>query len=138
MLANILLATAPPTGTYWTGPFFAAAFGPFGPDMAFTASQLVFSNTVKRSEQGIAGSLVGTILQYGIAMGIGLAGTVEVHTNGGGSRPLDGLRGAAWLGAGMAALGVIVVLVFVRVPKDNRVGYDDENESGSLEKVQEA
>lgn len=126
MVANLLLATAPPQGTYWTAPFFAAALGPFGPDMAFAASQLVFSNTVKRSEQGVAGSLVGTILQYGIAMGIGLGGTVEAYTNGGGTKPLNGLRGAFYLGAGMGLLGLIIVVIFVRVPKDNRVGYDDE------------
>lgn len=126
MTANILTMTAHPQGTYWTATFFAAALAPFGPDLTFTAAQLVASNTVKRSEQGVAGSLVGTVLNYGIAMGIGLGGTVEAHTNGGGTRPLDGLRGALYLGTGMAILGILIVLVFVRVPKDQREGYDDE------------
>jgi hypothetical protein len=94
--------------------------------MAFTAAQLIFSNTVKRSEQGIAGSLVGTTLQYGLAMGVGLGGTVEAYTNGSGTRPLEGLRGALWLGAGMAGLGFLIVACLVRVPRDRREGYDDE------------
>lgn len=126
MIANVLVATAHPQGTYWTATFFATAIAPFGPEMAFTASQLIFSNTVKRSEQGIAGSLVGTTLQYGLAMGIGLGGTVEAHTNGGGTRPLDGLRGALWLGAGLAGLGFVIVACLVRVPRDRREGYDGE------------
>jgi len=130
-IANILVATAHPQGTYWTNTFFATAIAPFGPEMAFTAAQLVSSNTVKRTEQGIAGSLVGTTLQYGIAMGVGLGGTVEAHTNGGGTKPLTGLRGALWLGTGMAALGVFIVASFVRVPKDQREGYDDEVGEGS-------
>jgi hypothetical protein len=65
MLANILTMTAPVSGPYWTAPFFAAMLAPFGPDMTFTAAQLVASNTVRRSEQGVAGSLVGTALNYG-------------------------------------------------------------------------
>lgn len=134
-IANILVATAHPAGIYWTHTFFATAIAPFGPEMAFTAAQLIFSNTVKRTEQGIAGSLVGTTLQYGIAIGVGLGGTVEAHTNGGGTKPLVGLRGALWLGAGMAGLGAIIVACFVRVPKDQREGYDDEIESNSEKNV---
>lgn len=129
MLANILTMTAHPTGIYWTATFFAALIAPFGPDMTFTAAQLVASNTVKRSEQGVAGSLVGTALNYGMALGIGLGGTVEAHTNSGGKNPLAGLRGAMYLGTGMAILGVAVVLAFVRVPKDRREGYYDEAET---------
>lgn len=118
--------TANPQGTYWTATFFAALIAPFGPDMTFTAAQLVASNTVKRSEQGVAGSLVGTALNYGMALGIGLGGTVEAHTNHDGADPLAGLRGAMYLGTGMAILGVVIVIVFVRVPKDVRDGYDED------------
>ncbi|KAJ7364551.1 hypothetical protein DFH08DRAFT_950125 [Mycena albidolilacea] len=128
MVANILTMTAPVSGSYWTAPFFAALFASFGPDMTFTAAQLVASNTVRRSEQGVAGSLVGTAFNYGYALGIGLGGTVEAHTNAGGTEPLRGLRGALYLGCGMAVLGILIVVLFVRVPKDNREGYDDERE----------
>ncbi|KAJ6523912.1 major facilitator superfamily domain-containing protein [Mycena vulgaris] len=128
MLANILTMTAPAEGSYWTFPFFAAFLAPFGPDMTFTAAQLVASNTVRRSEQGVAGSLVGTALNYGMALGIGLGGTVEAYTNAGGTKPLQGIRGAMYLGTGMAILGITIVLVFVRVPKDRRDGYDEEAE----------
>ncbi|KAF8209596.1 hypothetical protein K438DRAFT_1960603 [Mycena galopus ATCC 62051] len=129
MLANIITMTAPVSGSYWAAPFVAALFAPFGPDMTFTATQLVASNTVRRSEQGVAGSLVGTAFNYGMALGIGLGGTVEQYTNAGGTQPLRGLRGAMYLGCGMAALGIIIVVFFVRVQKDRREGYDDEKET---------
>lgn len=67
------------------------------------------------------------------ALGIGLGGTVEAHTNAGGTEPLRGLRGALYLGCGMAVLGILIVVLFVRVPKDNREGYDDKREV--LEKI---
>ncbi|KAJ7883429.1 major facilitator superfamily domain-containing protein [Mycena olivaceomarginata] len=128
MIANILTMTAPVSGSYWAAPFVAALIAPFGPDMTFTAAQLVASNTVRRSEQGVAGSLVGTALNYGMALGIGLGGTVEAYTNAGGTQPLRGSRGAMYLGCGMAVLGISIVVFLVRVPKDKREGYDDEEE----------
>jgi hypothetical protein len=69
-----------------------------------------------------------------MALGIGLGGTVEAYTNAGGTQPLRGLRGAMYLGCGMAVLGIFIVVVFVRVPKDRRDGYDDESEA--QEKIQ--
>ncbi|KAJ6475173.1 hypothetical protein DFH09DRAFT_1342887 [Mycena vulgaris] len=115
MLANILSMTAPVEGLHWTFPFFAAFLAPFGPDMLFTAAQLVASNTVRRSEQGVAGSLVGTAMNYSVY-------------HAGGTKPLEGIRGAIYLGTGMAILGIVIVLVFVRVTKDRRDGYDEEAE----------
>ncbi|KAJ7660209.1 major facilitator superfamily domain-containing protein [Mycena polygramma] len=135
MLANILTMTAPVKGSYWSAPFVAALVAPFGPDMTFTAAQLVASNTVRRSEQGVAGSLVGTALNYGMALGIGLGGTVEAYTNAGGTQPLRGLRGAMYLGCGMAVLGIFIVALFVRVPKDRRDGYDVDVEDQRPEKT---
>ncbi|KAJ7479203.1 hypothetical protein FB451DRAFT_1172315 [Mycena latifolia] len=76
----------------------------------------------------ITGSLVGTTLNYGMALGIGLGGTVEAYTNTGRTQPLHRLRGAMYLGCGMAVLGILIIVVFVRVPKDRRDGYDDESE----------
>jgi hypothetical protein len=63
-----------------------------------------------------------------MALGIGLGGTVEAYTNAGGTQPLRGLRGAMYLGCGMAVLGISIVVFLVRVPKDKREGYDDEEE----------
>ncbi|KAJ7858263.1 major facilitator superfamily domain-containing protein [Mycena olivaceomarginata] len=119
MIANILTMTAPVSGSYWAASFVAALIAPFGPDMTFTATQY---------EQGVAGSLVGTALNYGMALGIGLGGTVEAYTNAGGTQPLRGLRGAMYLDCGMAVLGISIVVFLVRVPKDKREGYDDEEE----------
>jgi multisubunit Na+/H+ antiporter MnhB subunit len=64
-----------------------------------------------------------------MALGIGLGGTVEAYTNAGGTQPLRGLRAAMYLGCGMAVLGISIVILFLRVPKDSRDGYDDENKA---------
>jgi hypothetical protein len=94
-----------------------------GPDFLFTASQIVASNAVPRRQQGVAGSLFGTLLTYGLSTGLGFAETVDVYTNDGGRKPLEGHRHELWLGAGFAFAAAIVAALFVRIPKDTREGW---------------
>ncbi|KAM0283652.1 hypothetical protein ACHAO9_009580 [Fusarium lateritium] len=61
VVSLILIATMPEQQTYWAQAFPAMLIGSLGPDFLFTASQLIASGTVKRSQQGIAGSLIGTM-----------------------------------------------------------------------------
>lgn len=85
-------------------------------DMSFPAATLILSNVVKKEHQGIAASLVATVVNYSISLGVGFAGTVEVHVNNGGKTKADllkGYRGALYLGVGLAGLGLVISLVFL-------------------------
>lgn len=72
---------------------------------------------------------MGTVLAYGLSTGLGFAGTVEVYTNDGGKNLLQGYRSAMYLGIGMSGLATIIALVFVRIPKDVREGWDENDAS---------
>lgn len=60
------------------------------------------------------------ITNYSLSIGLGLAGTVEryIHQNGGSE--LDGYRGAQYLAVGLAGLAVVVVGLFVRMPREGQ------------------
>uniref|UniRef100_A0A8H7NHS9 Major facilitator superfamily (MFS) profile domain-containing protein n=1 Tax=Bionectria ochroleuca TaxID=29856 RepID=A0A8H7NHS9_BIOOC len=77
-----LVATMPAQQSYWPQLFPAAVLMAFCPDFIFTAAQIIASNSVKRHQQGIAGSLIGTIITYGQSIGLGFAGTVERYSTG--------------------------------------------------------
>ncbi|TVY53497.1 putative MFS-type transporter [Lachnellula cervina] len=129
--ACILLATTPAQQPYWAQIFPALILTAFGPDFIFTATQIIASNTVRRDQQGIAGSLMGTVLSYSLSTGLGFAGTAEAYTNNGGKDVLQGYRSAMYLGIGMSGLATVIALVFVRIPKDIREGWD-ENDASAL------
>jgi len=85
-------------------------------DMSFPAATIVLSNAVSAETQGIAASLVNTIVNYSISLGLGFAGTVEIHVNHGGRTPSDllyGYRAAWYLGVGFSGLGLLVSLAFL-------------------------
>jgi MFS family permease len=86
LIANLLLATMPVQQTYWAQVFPATIFMAFCPDFVYVAAQIVASNSVKRSQQGVAASLIGTLNLYGNSLGLGFAGTIETQVNNG-SRP---------------------------------------------------
>lgn len=129
LVSLILVATMPVQQTYWAQAFPAILLGSLGPDFVFTASQLIASGTVKRAQQGLAGSLIGTVLAYGLATGLGFAGTVEYYTNDNGKNLVQGYRNGLYLGIGLASLAIVLSLAFVRIPKDRREGWGDEDVS---------
>jgi hypothetical protein len=107
----VLTVTAPTDQIYWGQIFVSVLVMPFGMDMSFPAATLTLSNSVAKEHQGIGASLVNTIVNYGIALGVGFAGTVEVHVHGNGDTPsarLQGYRGGLWMGVGLGGLGLII------------------------------
>lgn len=124
-VACILVSTMPAQQSYWAQLFPAFIFAAFGPDFIFTAAQIISSNTVKRQQQGIAGSLIGTLVSYGLSTGLGFAGTVEVYSRGTSLGVVQGYRNALYLGIGMAGSATVLALSFVRIPKDEREGWGE-------------
>lgn len=116
LTSSILIATLPPFQIYWAQIFVCTIIAPFGMDMSFPSATIVISDSVKKQHQGVAASLVNTIVNYSISLGLGFAGTIEVHVNNGGktySDTLHGYRSALYMGIGLSSLGVGLAVVFL-------------------------
>ncbi|KAJ6783326.1 hypothetical protein PWT90_02561 [Aphanocladium album] len=103
----ILTAFAPAHQIYWGQIFVSMLVMPFGMDMSFPAATLTLSNAVAKEHQGIGASLINTVVNYGIALGVGIAGTVEVNVRGPSHTPearLNGYRSGMYTGIGLAGL----------------------------------
>lgn len=98
---------------YWTWTFVSLLIMPFGMDMSFPAATLIMSNFFPPHQQGVAGSLISTIVNYSISLGLGLASSVEVHVNNNGRDPMTGIRGGWFMGVGLGGLGVLISVAFV-------------------------
>lgn len=124
LISNLLFATMPEQQTYWAQVFPTTIVMASCPDLVYTAAQIIASNSVKRHQQGIAASLIGTLNLYGNSLGIGFAGTVETELN---KRtrsldPIKGYRAALSFGIGIAAVAMMVDVLFVTMAKDTREG----------------
>lgn len=137
MIGCILTATTPVQQIYWAQTFVTVLIIPWGMDMSFPAGTLIVSDSVKKEHQGMGASLVNTVVNYSISIGVGIAGTVEVHTNSGGHTMEDvlkGYRGALYLAIGLSGLGLAIALIFLlrslMVRKGNPAGMVREKEKG--------
>jgi MFS family permease len=113
LTGSILLATTPIHQIYWAQSFVSIVVMPWGMDMSFPAATILLSNKMRREEQGVAASLVSTVVNYSISIGLGLAGTIDSRVGGEGEEGLlRGYRAAWYLGIGLAGLGVLTALAF--------------------------
>ena len=122
---NILLATMPVQQTFWAQLFPAMVLYGFCPDLVYVAAQVIASNSVSRRQQGIASSLIGTLNLYGNSLGQGFAGTIETEVGTNNDDEVKGFRAALYFAAGLALLGLALDIAFVRLPKDEREGWED-------------
>lgn len=114
-VGNTLLATMPVDQIYWKQTFLSIVISPWGMDTSFTTATVILSDHAGPEHQGIGASLVNTIVNYSISIGLGIAGTVEVYVNNGGTNPADilkGYRGAWYSGIGLSGLGILFALYF--------------------------
>lgn len=119
----------PAQQSYWPQLFPATILMAFCPDFIFTAAQIIASNSVKRNQQGIAGSLIGTIITYGQSIGLGFAGTVEKYTTATDANLEQGYRNALYFGIGLGVAALLLDLFLVRVAADTQEGWKREEES---------
>lgn len=108
----------------------------FCPDLVFTAARIIASNAVRRSQQGVAASIVGVLLLHGNSIGLGLAGTIEmqIHKNADGNL-LKGYRAALWFGCAICLFALVLDLAFVRKQKDEREGWQYEEDNNEKERI---
>ncbi|KZV66056.1 MFS general substrate transporter [Peniophora sp. CONT] len=138
LCALILVGTMPAQQIYWAQAFPATLIVGAGPDLIITAAQVIASNSVRRHEQGTAGSLIGVLQTYGLSTGLGFAGTVEVYVNDGGKNAVKGYRGALFLAVGFCVLALVIDVLFVRMPVDNQEGWAESDLEKRDEKKEEA
>lgn len=139
MLGSLLLATMPLDQTYWAQTFVSVLIMPGAMNLSYPAANILLSSSLPKEKQGIAASLVSTMVNYSISIGLGFAGTIDRYTiehaaarsgwvrGQGNPAPLSlstpkvlkirlvGLRASWWFSVALAALGMFVAAIFILV-----------------------
>ena len=97
--------------------------------MSYPAASLIVSNSLPSNRQGVGASMINAVINLSVSLGLGIAGTTEsrVDASGDGSLAslLTGQRSAVWCGVGLAGLGVLVTVLFVRVKPVAKAGLEE-------------
>lgn len=100
--------------------FFRVSFGQmlilaWGMDLSFPAASLILSDFLPQHHQGMAGSLVSTVINYSVSLFLGIASAVEAETLHRVHDELRSYRAAEYFGIGVAGLAVVCSVVFIIV-----------------------
>lgn len=134
LIGSLLLATMARQQTYWLQTFFSVLIMPGAMNLSFPAATILLSMSLPPDKQGIAASLVSTMVNYCISCGLGFAGTVHRHAfinasaaKGQSGPPLpvaeitppyteiraEAVKGPWFFAVGLSGLGVIIAAWFV-------------------------
>jgi hypothetical protein len=79
-------------------------------DKSFPAATVILSNHMPPEHQGLAASLVNTVVNYSISIALGTAGTVEVYASF--DTPFQQNRNAFYWALGLSGTGVLLGIMF--------------------------
>lgn len=99
--APVLMAIAPPDGTYWAHPFVAQIFQPASFAVLFTVGLIVVSDAFAEDTQALAGAVFNTAGQFGGALGLSVLQVVSKQEEEGSGLEkedalLQGYRASFW------------------------------------------
>jgi MFS family permease len=139
LIGSVLLATLKLEQTYWLQTFISILVMPGAMNLSFPVATILISSALPKEKQGIAASLVSTMVNYCISCGLGLAGTIHRHSyeraslqhdqpmpNNPEMRPLlsasspvlnqiriQSFRGPWWFAVGLNVIGVLIASIYV-------------------------
>lgn len=115
--SQLLIALIPSVGAnYWAWIFPAVVLSTIGIDLSTILMTVFVTTKVPRAQQGLAGGVINSALQLGVAFVLGLTDIIQSATvdNVGLARSY---KNTFWFGVGAAAVSLVVMAVWGRVPK---------------------
>ena len=139
--AQLLIALLPAGGgstLYWPYLFPAMVMSTIGIDMAVNVLTVFVTTQLPSAQQGLAGGLINTILQLGVAFILAFADIAQTAVE-----PEHGLRQAYkatfWLGVGVAGLSLGLMTVWGRIPRAvSDLTVDEKRELAAAARQEEA
>lgn len=132
LVGIIIMGTRPRGQIFWAQKFVSLLIQPIGMDLSYPSASILLSMALPAHQQGIAGSLVATFVNYAISIGLGFAGTVEYYTTKDKEPLLEttllGFKNAFRMGMGLAGFGVVLSAVFavLQFRRRGKVTNDEE------------
>jgi len=125
--AQLLLALIPIGGSYWAWIFPATILSTIGIDISTVLMTVFMTTTFPSSQQGLAGGVINSALQLGIAVCLGLTDIIQsatVEEVGLGKS----YKNTFWFGVGAGAVGLLLLVIWGKVPKATSDLTADEKE----------
>lgn len=131
----IMLSITPKYESYWGISFGQLFILAWGMDLSFASGSIILSDFLPKKHQGMAGSLISTVVNYSVSFFLALASNIEVETHNPQVDIIYSYRNAAYFGIGISAIGVLLSFVFIFIQlyrKDSKGTFENDSSSSTL------
>ncbi|KAJ9608193.1 hypothetical protein H2200_007181 [Cladophialophora chaetospira] len=113
--SQLLLALIPDGGSYWAWVFPATILSTIGIDLSTILMTVFITTHFPSSRQGLAGGVINSVLQLGVAFTLGLADIIQSRTvEEAGLRA--GYKNTFWFGVAAGAVSLLLMVVWGKIP----------------------
>jgi hypothetical protein len=131
ILAPLLFAIMPSGANYFAYVFPSMICATIAIDVTFNVTNIFISTNMPLKRQGLAGALINSILQLGIAFFLGMAELVATRTQKSGES--KSYKAVFWFEVGCAGIALLLLLGFVKINKAKSDYTADERAAIALE-----
>ncbi|RCK65895.1 hypothetical protein Cantr_01483 [Candida viswanathii] len=125
MVGDLMLAVTPIHQSFFRLTFGQMFILCWGMDMSFPAASIILSDILPDHHQGMAGSLVSTVVNYSVSLFLAISSCVEIEIMKNTHDQLLSYRAGLYFGIGVAGLGVLCSVIFIFIQKDDGKGTND-------------
>ncbi|KAM0541749.1 hypothetical protein ACHAPJ_013106 [Fusarium lateritium] len=114
--SQLLIALIPLGGSYWAWVFPAVIFSTVGIDLSTILMTVFVTTSFPTAQQGLAGSVINSVLQLGVAFVLALTDIIQSATvdEAGLGRSY---KNTFWFGVGAASVSLLILVIWGKVPK---------------------
>ncbi|KAE8354566.1 major facilitator superfamily domain-containing protein [Aspergillus coremiiformis] len=132
--SGLFFALIPKGGIYWGFLFPAMICATVGIDLSFNIANIFITTNMPKAKQGLAGALNNCTIQLGNAICLGFADMIKSETGYLGE--FKSYKAVFWLQTGLALVGALLVVFFVRIHQaKSDLTVDEREELGRREQV---
>ncbi|KAK8216390.1 major facilitator superfamily domain-containing protein [Phyllosticta capitalensis] len=113
IISPLLFALAPHGANYWAWVFPSMICATIGIDVVFNVANIFITTAMPLKRQGLAGALINSLVQLGIAIFLGFADVVGANTAERGRR--GSYKVVFWFEVACAAAGLVILALFVKI-----------------------
>ncbi|SCV48040.1 related to multidrug resistance protein [Fusarium fujikuroi] len=114
--SRILIALIPPGGSYWAWVFPAVIFSTIGIDLSTILSTVFVTTSFPTAQQGLADSVINSVLQLGVAFVLALTDIIQSATVDEAGLAKS-YKNTFWFGVGAAAASLLILAIWGKIPK---------------------
>ena len=113
--SQLLLALVPRGGSYWAWIFPAMVLSTIGIDLSVILMTVFVTTQLPSSRQGLAGGVINSVLQLGVALVLGVADIIQSATVEEAGLT-ESYKNTFWLGVAVGVVALLLMVTFGKVP----------------------